>query len=159
MLRLTDKSYAPEFEEIVWMIKELEAKLTKHIRLQVGLETTYQTIGNAILFFYASSSTKTRQGLAALFQEDAFSFLGLTLKSETVVAILLVLNLLSLIRAHFQGFIDYSLFGKFLGFVTIMCATIVRIMSCVFYFTPALGLFDLLRHYQSEFLQYIIVCT
>ena len=106
LLRLTDKSYAPEFEEIVWMIKELEAKLTKHIRLQVGLETTYQTILNTILLFYAYSSTRTNQELAAVFQEDDFNFLGITLNSETVVAILLALNLLILIRTHFQGIVE-----------------------------------------------------
>ena len=155
LLRQKDKSFASEFEEIMLRIRTLEAELTKHIRLHVGLETTFQTIGNTLLFFYAFSSTRTTQGLAALFQEDAFNFLGLTLKSESVIAILLVLNLLSLIKAHFQGIVegcgsDYSLYGKFMIFVTIMCSSVVRIMSCVLYFTPTIGLFDLLRHYQSK---------
>ena len=156
LLKQKDKSFAPEFEEIVLMIKKLKAQLTKQIRLQVGLETTYQTIGNTILLFYASSSTRTRQDLVALFQEGSLNFLGLTLKSDIYVAILLVLNLVSLIKAHYQGIIegfgsDYSLCGKFMVFVTIMCASIVRIMSCVFYFTSTLGLFDLLRHYQGKY--------
>ena len=156
LLRQKDKSFAPEFEEIVLMIRGLKAELIKHIRLQVGLETTFQTIGNTILLFYAYSSTRTQQGLAALFQEDAFDFLGLTLKSQTVIAILLVLNLVSLIKAHFQGIVegfgsDYSLFGKLMVFVTIMCSSIVRIMSCVLYFTSTLGLFDLLGHFKGEY--------
>ena len=160
LLRQKDKSFAFEFEEIVLMIRELEAELAKHIRLQVGLETTYQTILNTILLFFAYSSTRTRQGLVALFQEGGIDFLGLTLKSETVIAILLVMNLVSLIKAHFQGIVegfgsDYSLCGKFMVFVNIMCASIVRIMSCVLYFTSTLGLFDLLRHYQSEY----VYCT
>ena len=154
LLKQKDKSFAYEFEEIALRIRELEAELIKHIRLQVGLETTFQTIVTTILLLYASSSTKTRQGLVALFQEDAFNFLGLTLNSETVVAILLAQNLVTLIKAHFQGIVegcgsDYSLFGKFMVFVTIICASIVRIMSCVFYFTSTLGLFDLLYHFQG----------
>ena len=156
LLRQKDKSFAFEFEEILLMIRKLETELSKHIRLQVGLETTYQTMLNTILLFYAQSLTKTRQGLAALLQEDAFNFLGVTLKSETVIAILLALNLLSLIKAHFQGIIEgfgsnYSLFGKCMVFITIMCACVVRIMSCVLYFTSTLGLFDLLQHYQRMF--------
>ena len=60
------------------------------------------------------------------------------------------------LKAHYQGIIegfgsDYSLCGKFMVFVTIMCASIVRIMSCVLYFTSTLGLFDLLRHYQGDY--------
>ena len=156
LLKQKDKSFAYEFEEIALRIRELEAELIKHIRLQVGLESTFQTIGNTVLLFYAYSSTRTKQGLVALFQEGAVNFLGLTLKSETVAVILLVLNLLSLIKAHYQGIVegfgsDYSFCGKFMVFVTIMCASIGRIMSCVFYFTSTLGLFDLLCHYQGEY--------
>ena len=115
-----------------------------------------QTIGTTLLFFYAYSSTRTNQELAAVFQEDDFNFLGITLNSETVVAILLALNLLILIRTHFQGIVegfgsDYNFFGKLMVFFTIMCANIVRIMSCVLYFTSTLGLFDLLRHYQGDY--------
>ena len=157
LLRQNDKSFASEFEEIVLMIRKLETELIKHIRLQVGLESTFQTIGNSTLLFYAYSSTRTKQGLVALFDEGAFNFLdflGLTIKSETVAVILLVLNLLSLIKAHFQGIVegfgsDYSFCGRIMVFVTIMCANIVRIMSCILYFTSPLGLFDLLRHYQG----------
>ena len=155
LLRQNDKSFASEFEEIVLMIRKLETELIKHIRLQVGLESTFQTIGNTTLLLYAYSSTRTKQGLVALFQEGAFNFLSLTIKSETVAIILLVLNLLSIIKAHFQGIVegfgsDYSFFGRIMVFVTIMCANIVRIMSCIFYFTSTLGLFDLLCHYQGE---------
>ena len=166
LLRQNDKSFASEFEEIVMMIRKLETELIKHIRLQVGLESTFQTIGNTTLLFYAYSSTRTKQGLVALFQEGAFNFLGLTVKSETVAVILLVLNLLSLIKAHFQGIVegfgsDYSFCGRIMVFVTIMCANVVRIMSCIFYFTSTLGLFDLLCHYQGEYVycMHIMGCT
>lgn len=166
LLWQNDKSFASEFEEIVMMIRKLETELIKHIRLQVGLESTFQTIGNTTLLFYAYSSTRTKQGLVALFQEGAFNFLGLTVKSETVAVILLVLNLLSLIKAHFQGIVegfgsDYSFCGRIMVFVTIMCANVVRIMSCIFYFTSTLGLFDLLCHYQGEYVycMHIMGCT
>ena len=166
LLRQNDKSFASEFEEIVLIIRKLETELIKHIRLQVGLESTFQTIGNTTLLFYAYSSTRTKQGLVALFQEGAFNFLGLTIKSETVAIILLVLNLLSLIKAHFQGIVegfgsDYKFCGRIMVFVTIMCANVVRIMSCIFYFTSTLGLFDLLCHYQGKYVycMYISGCT
>ena len=87
-------------------IEELEKELTKHTRVQQGFETLFQTTINTILICYAHSSTKTRQGLAAIFTQDDFAFMGATI-------------------------------------------------SMTMYFTPILGLFNLLHHYQSMYSVYL----
>ena len=102
-------------------IEKLEKELTKHIKVQQGLETVFQITINTILVSYAYSSTKTRQGLAAVFTQDALVFMGIKISPEIIIAVLLSLNSLSLIRTHMSGFTlgygsNYSLLGKLLLF-------------------------------------------
>ena len=135
-------------------IEELEKELTKHTRVQQGFETLFQTTINTILICYAHSSTKTRQGLAAIFTQDGFAFMGATISPTVIIAVLLTMNFMSLIRAHMNGFImghgsNYILRGKLLVYLFVASAIVVRIMSFTMYFTPMLGLFNLLRHYQG----------
>ena len=45
ILRLNDPFFAPDFEEQTIKIQKLEQELIEHTRLQLGLETIFQTIG------------------------------------------------------------------------------------------------------------------
>ena len=147
-------SLAIDLKVEVKKIEELEKELTQHSRVQQGLETVFQTTINAILACYAHSSTKTRQGLAAIFTQDDFAFMGTTISPKVIIAVLLAMNLMTLIRAHMNGFImghgsNYNLLGKLLLFLFVASAIVVRIVSITMYFAPMLGLFNLLYHYQS----------
>ena len=79
LLVLNDVMMAPNYKEIVLKIQTIEQELLRHLRLQSGLETMFQVTINTILLLYAASLTRSRQGLAALFDQDAFVFLGITL--------------------------------------------------------------------------------
>ena len=154
LICFNDISLAIDLRIQVKKIEELEKELTKHIKVQQGLETVFQITINIILASYAYSSTKTRQGLAAVFTKDALVFMGITISPEIIIAVLLTLNSLSLIRTHMSGFSmgygsNYSLLGKLLLFLYIALAIVVRIMSMTLYFTPMLGLFNLLHHPQG----------
>ena len=154
MICVDDISLAIDLRLETKKIEELEKELTKHTRVQQGLETVFQITINTILVAYAHSSTKIRQGLAAIFTQDAFVLMGATVSPEVVIAVLLTMNSIRLIRAHMNGFImghgsNYSLVGKLLVFLYVTSAIIVRITSMTLYFTPSLGLFNLLQHYQS----------
>ena len=157
LICFNDISLAIDLRVEVKKIEELEKELTKHIKVQQGLETVFQITINTILASYAYSSTKTRQGLAAVFTNDAIVFMGITISPEIIIAVLLTLNSLSLIRTHMSGFSmgygsNYSLLGKLLLFLYITSAIVVRIMSMTLYFAPMLGLFNLLHHYQGSYL-------
>jgi hypothetical protein len=154
LICFNDISLAIDLKLEVKKIEELEKELTKHTRVQQGLETVFQTTINTILVFYAHSLTKTRQGLAAIFTQADFVIMGATISPTVIIAILVTMNLISLIRTHMNGFImghgsNYSLNGKLLVFFFVASAIVVRIMSMTMYFTPMLGLFNLLHHYQS----------
>ena len=154
LICMEDISLAIDLTLEVKKIEQLEKELTKHNRVQQGLETVFQTTINTILACYAYSSTKTRQGLAAIFTQDDFAFMGVTISPKMIIVILLTMNSISLIRAHMNGLImghgsNYNFVGKLLVFLFVASAIVVRIMSMTLYFTPMLGLFNLLHHYQS----------
>ena len=154
LICFNDISLATEFRLEIKKIGELEKEITKHTRVQQGLETVFQITINTILVCYAHSSTKTRQGLAAIFTQDDFALMGVTISPKVIIVILLTMNSISLIRAHMNGLImghgsNYNFVGKLLVFLFVASAIVVRIMSMTLYFTPLLGLFNLLHHYQS----------
>ena len=157
LICFNDISLAIEFRIEVKKIAELEKELTKHTRAQQGLETVFQLTINTILACYAQSSTKTQQGLAAIFTQDAYVFMGASISPKVIIAILLTMNSVSLVRTYASGFTmghgsNYSSFGKLLVFLFVASAVLVRIMSMTMYFTPTLGLFNLLHHHQSLYL-------
>ena len=154
LLKINDVMMAPNYKEIVLKIQNVEQELMSHLRLHSGLETMFQSTINTILLLYAASLTRSRQGLAALFDQDGFVFLGITLPSSMVLAVLLVLNFVGLISAQYNGIIGqrghlYQPFGKLLKLIGCSCANLTRIMSFTLYFAPSLGLFNLLHHYQG----------
>ena len=60
-----------------------------------------------------------------------------------------------MVKYHYRGLVegygsDYKFFGKLLVLCTIICGIMVKVMSCVMYFAPVLGLFNLLHHYQGK---------
>ena len=132
-----------------------EEEFGKHMRLQLSLETIFQLAGNVILLCYGYSHTRTTQGLAALFKEGTFVFMNVNLSSKFVLGILLVMNLATFIKVHFNGIVEgYSsnskMAGKFMLVLSIFCGIVVRILSMTLYFSPTLGLLNLLHHYQSN---------
>ena len=146
---------APNYKEIVLKIQNVEQELLRHLKLQSGLETMFQVTINTILLLYVDSLTRSRQGLAALFERDAFVFLGISLPSSMVLAALLALNLVGLSMVQYNGIVEqrghlYQPFGKLLLLIGSCCANLMRIMSFTLYFAPSLGLFDLLHHYQGK---------
>ena len=156
IVSMNDENYASDFEEITIKIKEFEEDLCKFNRLQLGLETIFQMTGNALLIFYAISLTKTKQGLAAFFEQEAVVFIGITFSSKVIMFLLLGMNFLSFIKVHYSGIAEgyasqYGLFGKVTVLIGIICASVMKVSSCVLYFGPSLGLFNLLHHYQGDY--------
>ena len=154
--------FAAKFETICRKIALLETELLKQTQLQMGFETIFQLIGSSSLICFAYSATKTHQGLAGLFQEEDVNFLGIHLSSIVVIVILVTLSFISFIKTHSNGmaegyFTYYSFIGKCLLLLSITLGCFIRLASINLYFTPILGLFDTLHHYQGKtFSPYIL---
>ena len=158
LLILNDVTMAPNFKEVVVKIKCLEEEIVRHTRLQLGLETIFQVTANTILLLYAQTSTRARQGLSSLFDNDTYFFMGFSLPPELVIGSLLAINFLSFIKVQMNGMTEgyasnYKILGKVVLLFNIICATWVRIASMALFFSTTLGLFDLLGHYQGAHYQ------
>ena len=154
ILEQSDLSLAAEFDDITTKIKMLEKEFAIQHRLHLGTETVLQLVGNVILLCYAYSNTKTTQGLTALFQQDSIVIMNMTISSQLVLGLLLMINMASYIWVHFKSMVqgygtNYRLMGKFMLMLHITCSCFVRITSITLFFAPALGLFNILCHYQG----------
>ena len=154
ILKQNDLSLAIEFKDVSTKINTLEEKLVKQNRVQLGTETVLQLVGNVILLCYAYSNTKSTQGLAALFEQDSIDISITTISSKVVLCLLLTINMVSYVLVHYKGIVEqygtiYSFIGKLMLMLCIACSSIVRIMSMTLYFSPSLGLFNLLHHFQG----------
>ena len=162
ILSQNDFSLALMFEKIVKEIQQTESELSRQTQLQLGLETIYQLIGTSILLLYAYSQTKTRQGLTAFFEQTDFEIIGIVFSGTFIITVLLTLNLVTFIKSHFNGSIhgyasNCQAMGKLLLLLSILINCLIRVWSTILYFSPVLGLFNLLHHYQGMFYNHYLV--
>ena len=146
---------ALEFDRICKSKERIEYELSRHIALQQGMENFYQLLGTTLLLCYGYSNTNTRQGLATLFREDSITFLDVEIPATFVITVLMALNLMSFVKTHFTGTIggyaaDYGLIGKILILSYSICSSLIRIGPMTLFFSPILGLFNLLNHYKGR---------
>ena len=156
ILKQTDLALASCWEKVCSKIKTQEKELHKQARLQLGLETIFQLAGNVVLLCYGYSQTRTSQELAALFKQDNVTICNINFSSNFILGILLAMNLMTFVRVNYSCIIEgygsnCKIIGKLLLLMCIAIGSLIRISSMTLYFAPALGLFDLLHHYQGIF--------
>ena len=154
LLKQNDLALSSSYYEVCSRIKTKQEALSKQTRFQLSIETIFQLVGDVILLLYAYSATRTTQGLAAMFMHDMVVIIGVPLSSKVVLGLLLAMNLASFIKVHINGILDgyssnNSIAGKIILTVSILCGSLVRVASMTLYFSPTLGLFNLLHHYQG----------
>ena len=143
----------PTFESPLWVAQSITFLLIL-FRKYISFEFDESSLQSSLLFF-AYSKTRARQGLSSLFVSETDVFRGLSLPSELLIALLLIINLLSFIKVQMNGRIEgfasnYSFTGKTIIMLGIICGALVRIASMTLFFSTNLGLFDLLHHYQGR---------
>ena len=85
-----------------------------------------------------------------------FVILSVPFSSKFILGVLMAMNLASFINVHTNGILQgYSsnnnLVGKLMLMLCIFCGSLIRIASMTLYFSPTLGLFNLLHHYQGMY--------
>ena len=141
---------------------EIHCHESLHTKLELGLESVLQLLLQIVLILYADTQTRTTDGLSQMFKEK------LTFESDAKdssvkesfqinIVLLYILNLWSLvscIRSHIAGLSARRTrfpFGSQLvvAFYALMSIT-TRLLAILLFFTPSLGLFNVLRHLQGE---------
>ena len=116
------------------------------------METLYQVALQIVLLFFTQTNTPTTGGLESFFAKK--TFLGLEIDPTWILVIFVGLSLKSCIFQHIKavsaekGF--FGLKAKLAVFAWAVFATIRKVASIVCFFTPSLGLFNLLHHWQAE---------
>ena len=138
------------------VVENVSCYVSKLIHIDVGLESHFQLVLSIVLLLLGTSATRTITGVETIFQNDSFLFIS----TEVMFALSTVLSLFSCVRAHLKGITKlqaYQTSKATLMMVTFSLASILlRVFSYALFLTPALGLFDILRHLQGELMPYAL---
>ena len=116
------------------------------------MEVFYQVSLQIILLLFTQTKTPTTGGWESFFEQD--SYLGLPLHPETILALSATWSLKTCIFLHIKtisvekGFFPVT--SRMAVFCWALFATLRKVLSNLAFFTPSLGLFSLLHHWQAE---------
>ena len=117
-----------------------------------GLEVFYQIPLQIILLMMATTETATTGGLESFFQKD--DFLGIKANPTSILFASVILSLNSAIVRHIKAMVAEKGFLRFkpklIIFIWTLCAAIRRILAFIVFFTPSLGLYNILNHWKAE---------
>ena len=116
-----------------------------HTKLELGLESILQITIQLLLLFYANTETKATRESAGLLLDSKIEFLFL---------FSFIWSLVSCIRSHIAALSARRTRFPFASQVVValyaLMSITTRLLVIIIYFTPSLGLFNVLRHWQGE---------
>ena len=148
-----------EFNRLTLLLLQMEEQRKKTIKIDMAFEIGNQMFINILLVLLSISETRTETAFESLFNQEGeadFEWLYLKIKNfgisnltifiaSTVVGFLSFLKLFTSAHAN-----DWPVKSKLvLGVYGTMNLTL-RLLAMILYFTPSLGLMNILRHYQAE---------
>ena len=159
-LMAIDKSLLTKKDKINYNLKIFS-------RAEKGLESVFQIFGVLILLLNKSSDTRTHKDPLHILDENSInsnsqnSIINNTIGEEaysTIGYVLLVASIvwsfISCVLSHLGGLSvnrqHFPLVSKCLAACYAMVATTKRVFIMVMFFTPPLGLLNVLRHWQAE---------
>ena len=131
-------------EEIYSKKSEIKFYLRSMEKLELGLETGFQFAGQLILFLLTMTETETIGKTEVQKLDINQTLLILSLTGSFIGCIFSSMTGISMNREHFPAMSKVV----FLAFVKF--AFLSKVLSIIMYFTPALGLFNVLQHWKYE---------
>ena len=144
-----------KLSKLTLLLLQMEVHRKKMIKIDMAFENTNQMFFNILLVLFSISETRTETAFESLFnqegKDDTFGISNLTIfMVSTVASFLSFLNLFTTAHASYWPW-------KSKMFVGVYCTMnlVLRLFTMILYFTPTLGLLNILRHYQAERLPFI----
>ena len=132
--------------------KMIKFQLVEILKLNFGLETLYQFVLQLILLLFTRTSTPTIGGLESFFEKN--TFFGIQFDPMIILSISAAWSLKTCILLHVKAVRVEKGFFRFKPTIIVLLwaffGTIRRVGSLVAYFSPSMGLFSLLHHWQAE---------
>ena len=120
------------------------------------MEVFYQVSLQIALLLLTQTKTATVGGLETFFTQD--EMFGVSMQPSTVIILSVFLGLKTSILIHVKIFsLKKGFFGfkaKTATFLWGLVASVRRVLGIVIFFSPSLGLLDLLWHWHAEQLPY-----
>ena len=139
----------PKSEDLRQQFDEIYFHIKIHTKLELGLETILQSCLQLTLLFYAISDTRTTEGLSEIFGKDLDKELALTLLVFSIIW-----SFISNVMSHIDGLSSkrrwFPMISKIVVAAYSFFSITTRIMAIIFFFSPSLGLFNLLQHWKGE---------
>ena len=128
---------------------QLTLYLKLYKKMELNLETIFQLTGKLILIVLVESETRTTQGLLTLFDEkDIFG-----ISAKLFIGLSVLFSFASFSFAQSAGIAGLRIYFPMKSRALIGCsallAAITRVLTFILYFSPCLGLWNLLRHFQG----------
>ena len=152
---LTKESYE-EVEKIIKRGEEIQRQYVRYIRTELGFEVIFQIAGQILLLLQSSTATPTVSGLEVMFgKSDSYGIPAEVIVTVSIIwsfktCITLPLKAIEVEKTH----VEFKA-KAFLVLISLFSAS-ARLLSIVSYFTPFMGLFDLLHHHELEQLPFTV---
>ena len=132
--------------------KIVKKQVLEHYKINLGMKTLYAASLQILLLLLTRTKTPTTRGLESFFEKD--TFLGVNVNPDLILAISVSLSLKTCIFMHIKAVsMEKGIFrmkAKIAVFAWAVFAIVRRIISVLAFFSPSLGLFSLLHHWQAE---------
>merc|ERR1719318_2555150 len=136
-----------DIEKVLKLQQEANSLKTKYVdfvRIDLQLETMYQTAGQILLLLLTITKTSTTGGLEKIFEKTSIFYLVVSIGWSVKTCLMEHLKSKTLDKP----FMQFS--SKMVVLLWAICVATKRIMVLVFFFVPAFGLLDLLYHWNYE---------
>ena len=129
--------------------KKLFLFLNTYKKMELNFETIFQMTGKIILLALVWSETRTSHGLLTVFEnKDAFN-----IPAELFIVLSVMFSFVTFTFSQTAGIAGLRMYFPMPSRLLIGCSAlfscVIRILCFVLFFSPCLGLWNLLRHYQG----------
>ena len=135
---------------------KLERRHFSFTRVDLGFETIYQTVFQIVLLLLASTDTGTTVGLKEMFKkaDTIIPIIGVSISGNVILGFSIAFSLNTCFNLHVKSVKVSKGFLLIKPYLTVflwaMVSVVKRIMIMVIFFTPSLGLFNILHHWILE---------
>ena len=129
--------------------KKLFLYLNTYNKMELNFETIFQMTGKIILLALVWSKTRTSHGLLTVFEnKDAFN-----IPAELFIVLSVMFSIVTFTFSQTVGIAGLRMYFPMPSRLLIGCSAlfscVIRVLCFVLFFSPCLGLWNLLRHYQG----------
>ena len=150
-----DQDKVKQYQELYSQVK---IQTTKLIKTELGLEMTIQIALTILLIMLARSETRTVQGLEKIFDNNNNKDLPFGVPTILVVLISILWSYKSAWTSFVKGISlkkdFFPIKAKLFVGIYVLLSLGIKVTVHILFLTPALGLGNLLRHYQGELMPY-----